>query len=142
MPFAHWYLDGNTSDAAPMDELHALAYADLEPLRTAVVAKVKDFLAAWRGTEARRSALAQLRPEDVGLTSGGGARAVMDYFKLSLLSQGSGTQFLSTTFVQWAAREVLRRAQPVTLLARFGPRMTQRALNQHLNGLPNVAVEY
>ena len=31
-------------------------------------------------------------------------------------------QNLSTSFVQWSAREVLRRAQPATLVARFAPR--------------------
>ena len=44
------------------------------------------------------------------------------HFELSLLTEGAGTQIFSTTFVQWAAREALRRAQPITLYARFAPR--------------------
>jgi len=53
---------------------------------------------------------------------------------VTLLSEGSGVQFFSTTFVQWAAREVLRRAQPVTLFARFAPRVTERSMNASLMG--------
>ena len=138
-PFAHWYVDGNAPAVKSSDELSAVSYIELEPIRAAVVAKLKSLLVAGSGTEARRSALAQLRPQDIGLKNTGENQAVMDYFKLSVLSQGSGTQFLSTTFVQWTAREVWRRAQPVTLVARFGPRLTERAMNQHLAGLPSVA---
>jgi hypothetical protein len=48
------------------------------------------------------------------------------------MAEGSGVQFFSTTFVQWAARELLRRAQPLTLVARFAPRLTERSMNQAL----------
>ena len=41
---------------------------------------------------------------------------MLNRFQLSLLTEGSGTQVFSTTFVQWAAREALRRAQPLTLV--------------------------
>jgi hypothetical protein len=34
---------------------------------------------------------------------------------------GSGTQIFSTTFVQWAARECLRRAQPETIVLHYAP---------------------
>ena len=40
---------------------------------------------------------------------------VMQRFDVSLLTEGSGTQIFSTSFAQWAAREALRRAQPLTL---------------------------
>ena len=136
--FAHWYVDGNAPAMASSDGLTALSYLELEPVRSAVVTKLKSLLVARRGTEARRSVLAQLRPHDIGLKSTDEKQAVLDHFKLSVLSQGSGTQFLSTTFVQWTTREVWRRAQPVTLVARFGPRLTERAMNQHLAGLPSV----
>ncbi len=138
VPFAHWYVDANAPALSPSDGLSVLSYVELEPVRAAVVARFKSLLAARSGTEARRSTLAQLRPQDIGVKSVGEQQAVMDHFKLSVLSQGSGTQFLSTTFVQWASREVWRRAQPVTLVARFGPRLTQRAMDRHLTGLPAV----
>jgi len=54
-----------------------------------------------------------------------GGDAVLNRFQLSVLTEGSGTQIYSTTFVQWAARELLRRAQPLTLLARFAPRLRE-----------------
>jgi hypothetical protein len=62
------------------------------------------------------------------------------HFKVAVLSEGSGVQFFSTTFVQWAAREILRRAQPLTLLARFAPRLTERAMNGAMIGERTPAV--
>jgi hypothetical protein len=50
-----------------------------------------------------------------------------------LLTEGSGTQIFSTTFAQWAARETLRRAQPLTLLVRFAPRQRQKPMNELLS---------
>ena len=51
---------------------------------------------------------------------------------LKLLTEGSGTQIFSTSFTQWAARESLRRAQPLTLLVRFAPRQRQKPMNEML----------
>ena len=73
-----------------------------------------------------------MRPEDVGL-QGTGAAAVLNHFQLSLLTEGSGTQIFSTTFVQWAAREVWRRAQPVTLSAHFTPRQREDSSHELLS---------
>ena len=75
--------------------------------------------------------LAATSPEELGM-SGAAQHGVLDHFQVSLLTQGSGTQIFSTTFVQWAAREALRRAQPDTLLARFTPRQRQRPMNELL----------
>jgi hypothetical protein len=58
---------------------------------------------------------------------------VLDRFQLKILTEGSGTQIFSTTFAQWSAREVLRRAQPVTLLVRFAPRQSLRPMNDLLS---------
>jgi hypothetical protein len=57
----------------------------------------------------------------------------MNHFQLKVLTEGSGTQIFSTTFAQWTAREALRRAQPLTLLVRFGPRQRQRSMNELLS---------
>ena len=59
---------------------------------------------------------------------------MLSHFQVSVLAEGSGTQIFSTTFVQWAAREALRRARPLTLLARFAPRQRQRPMNELLSG--------
>jgi len=72
-----------------------------------------------------------MRPADVGLGSSG--NATLDHFQLKLLTEGSGTQIFSTTFAQWASREALRRAQPLTLLARFAPRQKQKPMNELLS---------
>jgi len=85
------------------------------------------------GPEALRSLLAQMKPEDLGL-SGTGDAAVLNRLQISLLTEGSGTQLFSTTFVQWAAREVLRRAQPLTVLARFTPRQREDSMRDLIAG--------
>src|SRR5436190_24347090 len=78
--------------------------------------------------------LAQMRPTDLEL--GKRKDAVLDHFQLKLLTEGSGTQIFSTIFAQWAAREVLRRAQPLTLLVRFAPRQRQKPMNELLSTAP------
>jgi hypothetical protein len=80
--------------------------------------------------EAFRTMLAQIKPEEAGLNTGGDA--VLNRFQLSLLTEGSGTQVFSTTFVQWAAREALRRAQPLTMVTRFAPRQRENQMNELL----------
>jgi hypothetical protein len=134
IPFGHWYIDGGSPGTTPQG-LEILAFGQLDSIRDAVVSKLRGMLLAGAGTEARRSALMQMSPDDLGL-KGDGPQRVLNYFKVTLLSEGSGVQFFSTTFVQWAAREVLRRAQPVTLVARFAPRVTERSMNAALMGVP------
>jgi hypothetical protein len=131
VPFGHWYIDGGAPASPAPSGVETLAYAQLDAVRDAVVAKMRATIRAGLGTEARRSALAQMVPEDAGLKSEGDQR-ILDHFKITLMSEGSGVQFFSTTFVQWAAREVLRRAQPVTLLTRYAPRLTERSMNDAL----------
>jgi hypothetical protein len=80
--------------------------------------------------EAFRTRMAQTQPAEIGLNSGDDA--VLNRFQLSLLTEGSGTQVFATTFVQWAAREALRRAQPLTLLVRFAPRQRENPMNELL----------
>jgi hypothetical protein len=131
--FAHWYVDGGAPMPPVLSGVEMLAYRQLDPVRDAIVAKMRGMMRAGLSTEAQRSGLMQLRPQDVGL-KGDGADSVLNHFTVSVLSEASGVQFFSTTFVQWAAREVLRRAQPVTLLARFAPRMTERYMSEALMG--------
>src|SRR5260370_9531666 len=84
------------------------------------------------GPEAFRSMLARMQPAELGLSASGDLD-LLNPFQVSLLTEGSGTQIYSTVFVQWAAREVLRRARPLTLLAHFTPRHRERALNELLS---------
>ena len=132
LPFAHWYIDGGTPASPPPEGMEQLAYPQLDAVRDAVVAKLRNMIRAGAGTEARRSALMQLTPEDAGL-KGEGHERVLNYFKVAVLSEGSGTQFFSTTFVQLAgAPKYCSRHQPVTLVARFAPRLTEQSMNEAL----------
>jgi hypothetical protein len=129
-PYGHWYIDGG--EAAPHDAaLTCVSYAALAPTRTALLRKMEMAIRSdGMGPEKLRSILAQLRPSDLEIA---GARdAVLDRFEISLLTEGSGTQIFSTTFAQWAARETLRRAQPLTLLVRFAPRQREKGMNELL----------
>ena len=90
--------------------------------------------------EAASSYVEALGPEDLGLT-GTTADAPVRHFESSLLTQGAGCQIFSTTFVQWAARECLHRAQPLTLLARFAPRQMNAPLEELLTRDPLRQVE-
>lgn len=129
--FAHWYIEGG--EAADHDNaLTCISYESLEPARAALLRKMRSEIdRPGMGPEALRTILARMLPADIGLGSSG--NAILDRFRLKLLTEGSGTQIFSTTFVQWAAREVLRRAQPLTLLVRFAPRQRQRPMNELLS---------
>jgi hypothetical protein len=91
------------------------------------------------GPEVLRSLLARTTPADLGLTGPKGD-PILDRFQLSILTQGSGTQLFSTTFVQWTAREALRRAQPLTLYARFTPRQREDSMRDLIAGTPHDPV--
>jgi hypothetical protein len=129
--YGHWYIDGE-SIANPPAGLACVSYRALTPVRAILQSRMQGAIESGTGPEAVSSMLAQIRPEDVGL-SGSGEQAVLNRFQLSLFTEGSGTQIFSTTFVQWAAREVLRRAQPLTLLVRFTPRQKERPMSELLS---------
>jgi hypothetical protein len=132
VPFGHWYVDGGEAMAGGRAELTSVSYASLEPVRVLLLSAMDKTMRSGAGSEALRSQLAKMRPEDVGLI-GAGEHAVLNHFQLSLLTEGSGTQIFSTTFVQWSARELLRRAQPLTLLARFAPRRHEQSMSETLS---------
>jgi len=133
VPFGHWYIDGAHNEGFATG-LTCISYDALEGVRSALVAKMRKVMQpGGGGPEVLRSMLARMRPEDLGF-DGAGESAVLNRFQVSVLTEGSGTQFLSTTFVQWSAREVLRRAQPVTLLVRFAPRQREQSMRELLAG--------
>lgn len=129
-PYGHWYIDGGQQadhDAA----LTCVSYQALEPLRVALLRKMRSEIERpGMGPEALRTHMAQLNPAELGMGKDG--NAVIGRFQMKLLTEGSGTQIFATTFAQWAARETLRRAQPLTLLVRFAPRQRQRPMNELL----------
>lgn len=129
-PYGHWYIDGGQADEhAPA--LTCLSYHALQPVRAALLKKMQtEIQSGGMGPETLRTILARLRPEDLHMIGGD---PVLNRFQVSLLTEGSGTQVFSTTFAQWAAREGLRRAEPLTLLVRFAPRQRQRPMNELLS---------
>ncbi|MGH9538202.1 MAG: hypothetical protein ACRD3H_09775 [Terriglobales bacterium] len=130
-PYAHWYIDGG-QEAEHDRSLATVSYNALEPARAALLKKMRgEIEKPGMGPETLRTLLAQMRPADLGLGTGD---VVLDRFQVKLLTEGSGTQIFSTTFAQWAARETLRRAQPLTLLVRFAPRQRQKPMNELLSG--------
>ena len=146
VPYGHWYIDGGqAADHDPV--LTCVSYGALEPARAALLGKMRGEIAQpGMGPEALRTVLAQMRPADLGLGNGSstnsnkaGGDAVLARFQLKLLTEGSGTQVFSTTFAQWAARETLRRAQPLTLLVRYAPRQRQKPMNEMLSAVHDQA---
>jgi hypothetical protein len=129
-PYGHWYVDGGSEEPVSSQGLVRFSYDSLVGARAALQDKMQKTFQSGLGPEAFRSMLARMRPEELGL--GDAADAVLSRFQVSLLTEGSGTQIFSTTFVQWAAREAFRRAQPVTLLLRFAPRQRARPMNELL----------
>ena len=131
LAYGHWYIDGGQS-APHSDALTCVSYGALEPVRVSLLRKIQEETEKpGMGPEALRSLLAQMRGEDFSMNKE--HDPVLDHFQLKLLTEGSGTQIFATSFAQWAAREALRRAQPVTLLVRFAPRQRQQPMNELLS---------
>jgi hypothetical protein len=131
IPYAHWYIDGGVSATGAGASVTRVSYAALSPVRAALQGRMqKIYEASVFDPEAFRTTLAQIKPAEIGLDTE--RDAALSRYQLSLLSEGSGTQVFSTTFVQWAVREALRRAQPLTLLARFAPRQREKQMNELL----------
>lgn len=128
IPYGHWYVDGGKS-AATNPSLACVSYATLLPARRTLLDKIQNEVSKpGTGPESLRNYIAHLQPEQLGLRGG-----TLDRFQMKLLTDGSGTQIFSTTFAQWTAREVLRRAEAITLLVRFAPRQRQRPMNELLS---------
>lgn len=131
-PYGHWYIDGG-QEADHSPALTCVSYHALEPTRAALLAYIQTQVRQpGMGPEELRTRLARLVPADLGMSNQGDP--VLDRFHLKLFTEGSGTQIFSTAFAQWTAREVLRRAQPMTLFVRFAPRQRQRPMNELLSG--------
>jgi hypothetical protein len=129
--YGHWYIDGG--EALEHDSSVAcISYQGLAVLRSALLQRMESQIqSAGMGPEKLRTILSEMRPEDLGLRDLDDP--VLNRFQVSVLTEGSGTQIFSTTFAQWAAREALRRAQPLTMLVRFAPRQRLKPMNELLS---------
>ena len=129
--YGHWYVDGGKA-ARQSSALTTVSYEALQPVRDNLLKYMQTEIARpGMGPEELRTDLAQLLPADLGMKED--ASAALDRFQVKLFTEGSGTQIFSTTFAQWTTREALRRAQPLTLLARYAPRQRQRPMNELLS---------
>ncbi|HEX7361322.1 MAG TPA: hypothetical protein VF283_12595 [Bryobacteraceae bacterium] len=135
IPYAHWHIDGGNVRTSRAD-IAAVSYEALLPVRDKLLSKMVNIMSGGSGPELLRTKLALMRPGEFGLPDQGDAQ-ILSRFQLSLLTEGSGTQIFSTTFVMWAAREALRRAQPLTVLAHYTPRQRD-AIIQAPTGKPPV----
>jgi hypothetical protein len=135
VPYGHWYVDGG--EPADHDSaLTTISYRELAPTREALLSRIQsETERPGMGPEALRSIMARLQPADLRMSGSGDE--ILQRFRLKLLTEGSGTQLFSTSFAQWTAREVLRRAQPLTLLVRFAPRQRQKPMNELLSANSN-----
>jgi hypothetical protein len=131
LSYGHWYIDGG-QEVPHSQGITSVSYKNLEPARAALLARIQsETKKAGVGPEALRTLMAQMRPSDLGFEES--SDPVLARFQVKLLTEGSGTQIFSTSFAQWAAREALRRAQPLTLLVRFAPRQRQKPMSELLS---------
>jgi hypothetical protein len=131
IPYAHWYVDGG-SPMPHASTVTSVSYDALAPLRGTLLKRMQtDIARPGMGPEELRTRLARITPADLDMES---VDPVLSRFQIRLFTEGSGTQIYSTTFAQWASREILRRAQALTLLVRYAPRQRQRPMNELLAG--------
>lgn len=131
VPYGHWYVDGGEA-MEHSSLLTCVSYRAMEPVRAALLKNMQaQIQQPGMGPEELRTHMARMTPADLGMKDAGDQ--VLNWFKLRVLTEGSGTQIFSTSFAQWTTREALRRAQPLTLLTRFAPRQRQRSMNELLS---------
>lgn len=136
-PYAHWYVDGGTAIPSST-HLTTVSYAGMEPIRAALLKNMQAEIAKpGMGPEELRTHMSRLTPANLGLDNADSD--VLDWFKVKVLTEGSGTQIFSTTFAQWTTREALRRAQPLTMVVRFAPRQRQRPMNELISNARSTA---
>jgi hypothetical protein len=138
-PYGHWCIDGGEQPALQNNQIASVAYGSLQAVRKALIRKMQQVSASQAGVEVMRTRLAETDPSEVGMKHATDD-PVLSRFAMSVLTEGAGTQIYSTTFVQWAAREALRRARPLTLVARFAPRQTEESADEELSGIQQRAV--
>ncbi|MEO6802356.1 MAG: hypothetical protein ABI197_03815 [Granulicella sp.] len=130
--FQHWYIDGGSGTATP--DLTQVFYANLAQPRAMLLGRIQRAISSGEvGPEQLRTLMTRMKPAEIGLNAVG-TDDVLNHFQMTLLTEGSGTQIFATTFVQWAARECIRRAHPETLFVRYAPRQQAQTMNMMLSG--------
>ncbi len=123
-----WLIDSEAklhamlSPQAPIPAF-SLSFTNLKPLRDRFLAELNK---TPKDIEATDQIIANLRSE---AWSGWGlwppevdSQPRLKRFLIDLILSGNGVLIFSNSFVEWTAAEVLRRARPRTIVARFGMR--------------------
>lgn len=128
VPYGHWYVDGGNPLPVDSKGVSSFSWLQSTPVREALLKRIQSVIdSGSSGPEMLRSIMAEWAPrEDRDALHD----SLVDQFVVNMYGGGSGTQIFSTTFVQWSARELLRRAEPVSLVTRYGPRQRQRSMNE------------
>ena len=131
-PYGHWYLSGAISDQMDPAAIVSLSYDGLRPTRIRILTLFNRARQDTSGgPDGLREALLHVTPQEMGLDSM--SDTVLRNFVLDLFTNGSGTQLYATTFIQWSVREILRRAQPRTVVARFSPRCKAASMDERFS---------
>jgi hypothetical protein len=130
--YAHWYVDGGSPHPVLTSAFQngvAISYAALDPVRQHVLARMEQAIAGNAGgAEQMRDHLFGTTQADAGV-EGVTHDPILQRFYTELFTQSSGPQIFSTSFVQWAGRELARRALPKTLVLRYAPRQQHQDMN-------------
>jgi hypothetical protein len=121
-PIERWFLESGDALSKFGESSTALSYARLrnyrDELTRALYEKVQ------KGVESPQAFAAYAR--SLKIAPGDGVRLheaeVMHAFVRDVFLTGNGTLFVNNTFVEWAAVQALKRAQPRMLVARYGVR--------------------
>ncbi len=131
-PYTNWYVDGDgaSPEAASLPNTTVFSYAQLARLRERVLNRMQGALTGTEGAaEQMRTRLAGTSQQQIGAADIT-PDPVLQRFYTELFTESSGPQIFSTSFVQWAGRELARRARPHTLLLRYTPRQSHRDMNE------------
>ncbi|HEY2471579.1 MAG TPA: hypothetical protein VGI45_27580 [Terracidiphilus sp.] len=141
-PYAHWYIEGGVRHQSikSSGNVTTVSFEELAPYAYSELNLIKEFVGRAKSgshvsAEDVQSYVASLGPRELGLKKKEND-ACLGHFESSVFTTGAGTQIFSTTFVQWCAREALRRAQPVTMLTRYAPRQTMAPMSMLLKRDP------
>jgi len=140
--YDHWYIDGGIPqpDHGVQQGIVRTSYSQVVPAVMQELHSIRDYVSTHAKAspitaEDIRSHIMALTPQQLDL-HGTTADAPLRHFEVSVITGGAGAQIFSTTFVQWAAREALSRAQPLTLVCRYAPRQQRASMEQMLNRDP------
>jgi hypothetical protein len=109
-------------EATPDASVTALSYERLRAYRTELTRALYSKIQS--GVESPQAFAAYARSLKIAPGPGvtGSSSDVLQAFVRDVLLTGNGTLFVNNTFLEWAAVQALRRAQPRLLVTRFGVR--------------------